>query len=65
MVYVTPTEGMIVRPGQHVGGEGKVYHHFLAHWREAWDVSTPQKSRGTQWLILQNREPQSWSFSIY
>lgn len=40
MVYITPTQDMVVRPGQHVGGEGKVYHHFLAHWREAWDVST-------------------------
>ena len=39
MVYVTPTEDMVVRAGQHVGGDGKVYHHFLAHWRDAWDVS--------------------------
>ena len=39
MVFVTPTPDMIVRPGQHVSGEGRVYHHYLAHWGEAWDVS--------------------------
>ncbi|KAI9813485.1 MAG: hypothetical protein M1827_004161 [Pycnora praestabilis] len=40
MVYVTPTQGMFVRPGQHVSGEGRVYHPYLAHWGEAWDKST-------------------------
>ncbi|PGH08322.1 hypothetical protein AJ79_06009 [Helicocarpus griseus UAMH5409] len=40
MVYVTPTRDMLVRPGQHVSGEGRVYHHYLAHWLEAWDRST-------------------------
>jgi hypothetical protein len=25
--------------GQHVTLEGQVYHHYLAHWAEAWDVS--------------------------
>ncbi|OJD18703.1 hypothetical protein AJ78_01318 [Emergomyces pasteurianus Ep9510] len=40
MVYVTPTQDMLVRPGQHVSGEGRVYHHYLAHWSEAWDRST-------------------------
>lgn len=39
MVYVTPTQGMTVRPGQHVSGEGRVYHPYLAGWREFWDVS--------------------------
>lgn len=41
MVYVTPTHDMVVRVGQHVTLEGRVYHHYLAHWLEAWDVSTP------------------------
>lgn len=40
MVYVTPTQDMAVRVGQHVTLEGRVYHHYLAHWAEAWDVST-------------------------
>ncbi|GFG02510.1 tumor susceptibility gene 101 protein [Aspergillus udagawae] len=39
MVYVTPTPDMAVRVGQHVTLEGKVYHHYLAHWAEAWDRS--------------------------
>ena len=39
IVYVTPTSDMVVRVGQHVTLEGKLYHHYLAHWAEAWDVS--------------------------
>jgi ESCRT-I complex subunit TSG101 len=39
LVYVTATDQMTVRPGQHVSGDGRVYHHYLAHWGEAWDVS--------------------------
>ncbi|KAJ5793433.1 hypothetical protein N7457_000032 [Penicillium paradoxum] len=40
IVYVTPTQGMTVRVGQHVSLEGQVFHHYLAHWAEAWDRST-------------------------
>ena len=34
LVYVSPTKGMNmrVRPGQHVSGEGRVYHWYLARW---------------------------------
>ncbi|KAF4156428.1 hypothetical protein CNMCM6936_005964 [Aspergillus lentulus] len=39
LVYVTPTQDMAVRVGQHVTLEGRVYHHYLAHWAEAWDRS--------------------------
>lgn len=38
MVYVTPTSEMLVRPGQHVSSDGRIYHHYLAHWAEARDV---------------------------
>ncbi|KAH8694951.1 UEV domain-containing protein, partial [Talaromyces proteolyticus] len=37
IVYVTPAADMVVRSGQHVTLEGRVYHHYLAHWAEAWD----------------------------
>ncbi|KAJ5707491.1 hypothetical protein N7488_007292 [Penicillium malachiteum] len=40
VVYVTPPQDMTVRVGQHVTLEGRVYHHYLAHWAEAWDRST-------------------------
>ncbi|KAI9734569.1 MAG: hypothetical protein M1834_002170 [Cirrosporium novae-zelandiae] len=40
MVYVTPTPDMMIRPGQHVSGEGKVYHPYLSHWAEASERST-------------------------
>ncbi|KAL8823914.1 MAG: hypothetical protein Q9191_005446 [Dirinaria sp. TL-2023a] len=34
MAFVTPTKGMAIRPGQYVSGEGRVYHPYLAEWRE-------------------------------
>ncbi|EXJ54816.1 hypothetical protein A1O7_10157 [Cladophialophora yegresii CBS 114405] len=39
MCYVTPTDDMVIRPGQHVGGDGRIYHPYLAHWREHWERS--------------------------
>ncbi|KIX92355.1 uncharacterized protein Z520_11963 [Fonsecaea multimorphosa CBS 102226] len=39
MCYVTPTEEMMIRPGQHVGGDGRIYHPYLARWREHWERS--------------------------
>lgn len=63
MVYVTPTNDMVVRVGQHVTLEGRVYHHYLAHWLEAWDVSDGfQKSKllGLQYIIeIYDRRPPS------
>jgi ESCRT-I complex subunit TSG101 len=38
-VYVTPAEGMMIRAGQHVDPQGKVYHPYLVGWAEFWDVS--------------------------
>ncbi|KAH9867218.1 hypothetical protein IAQ61_007810 [Plenodomus lingam] len=40
MVYMTPSQDMVVRPGQHVGGDGRVYHPYLAQWAQYWDKST-------------------------
>ncbi|KAF2424247.1 UEV-domain-containing protein [Tothia fuscella] len=40
MVYVTPAQDMLVRPGQHVSGDGKVYHPYLAQWGMYWDKSS-------------------------
>ncbi|RDW67360.1 putative endosomal sorting complex protein TSG101 [Aspergillus mulundensis] len=37
IVYVKPTQDMAVRVGQHVTLEGRVYHHYLAHWAGAWE----------------------------
>lgn len=39
LVYVTPTETMVVRPGQHVDPQGQVYHPYLVGWTTFWDVS--------------------------
>ncbi|KAG6001702.1 hypothetical protein E4U21_003905 [Claviceps maximensis] len=35
-VYVTPTETMMVRPGQHVDPQGLVYHPYLVGWAQSW-----------------------------
>nr|XP_036584916.1 UEV domain-containing protein [Colletotrichum truncatum]KAF6794684.1 UEV domain-containing protein [Colletotrichum truncatum] len=40
LVYVTPTESMMVRPGQHVDPQGQVYHPYLVGWSAFWDKST-------------------------
>ncbi|RXG45145.1 hypothetical protein VDGE_30046 [Verticillium dahliae] len=40
LIYVTPTEHMVVRPGQHVDPQGQVYHPYLAGWSTFWDKST-------------------------
>ncbi|KAF1986432.1 UEV-domain-containing protein [Aulographum hederae CBS 113979] len=40
MIYVTPAQGMAVKAGQHVSGEGRVYHPYLAQWARYWDKSS-------------------------
>ncbi|KAK4168409.1 ESCRT-I component [Cladorrhinum sp. PSN259] len=40
LVYVTPTETMVVRPGQHVDPQGQVYHPYLVGWATFWDKSS-------------------------
>ncbi|KAF2774357.1 UEV-domain-containing protein [Teratosphaeria nubilosa] len=37
MVYVTPGRDMNIRPGQHVGVDGRVYHPYLADWVRMWN----------------------------
>lgn len=39
IVFVKPDKDMLVRPGQHVSGDGRVYHPYLAQWAKYWDVS--------------------------
>ncbi|KAI0018631.1 UEV domain-containing protein [Xylariomycetidae sp. FL0641] len=38
--YVTPTDTMTVRPGQHVDPQGRIYHPYLVGWAEFWDKSS-------------------------
>ncbi|KAK3316945.1 ESCRT-I component [Apodospora peruviana] len=40
LAYVTPTENMMVRPGQHVDPQGQVYHPYLVGWSTFWDKSS-------------------------
>lgn len=38
IIYVTPTDSMVIRPGQHVDQQGQVYHPYLVGWQQFWDV---------------------------
>jgi hypothetical protein len=55
MVYVVPLQGMMIRPGQHISGEGRVYHPYLANWEKLWDVSQRQSNESCRaadsWII--------------
>ncbi|KAJ2976827.1 hypothetical protein NQ176_g4717 [Zarea fungicola] len=42
MIYVTPTQTMVIRAGQHVDPQGQVYHPYLVGWQQFWDKSTLQ-----------------------
>ncbi|CAM1501149.1 Fc.00g103110.m01.CDS01 [Cosmosporella sp. VM-42] len=42
LIYVVPTETMMIRPGQHVDPQGLVYHPYLVGWAEFWDKSNLQ-----------------------
>ncbi|RMD42123.1 hypothetical protein DV735_g3000, partial [Chaetothyriales sp. CBS 134920] len=59
IVYVTPTEEMVVRQGQHVAGDGRIYHHYLAHWPDAWDRSHVADLLTVLSAIFANEPPQS------
>ncbi|KAK5954430.1 Suppressor protein stp22 of temperature-sensitive alpha-factor receptor and arginine permease [Knufia fluminis] len=38
IIYVTPTDDMAIRPGQHVSpSDGRIYHPYLAKWRDEWE----------------------------
>lgn len=54
MGYVTPAKDMAVRPGQYVSGEGRLYHPYLAEWRE--DVSGSEVSSSTCIVRRSKRE---------
>ncbi|KAF1927523.1 UEV-domain-containing protein [Didymella exigua CBS 183.55] len=40
IVYIKPDQDMLVRSGQYVSGDGRVYHPYLAQWAKYWDKST-------------------------
>ncbi|KAI1850361.1 hypothetical protein JX266_004219 [Neoarthrinium moseri] len=40
LAYVNPTESMMIRPGQHIDPQGRIYHPYLVGWAEYWDKSS-------------------------
>ncbi|KAH7313791.1 UEV domain-containing protein [Stachybotrys elegans] len=57
LVYVIPTQTMIVRPGQHVDPQGQVYHPYLVGWAEFWDKSTLQDFLGVLTDVFAKEPP--------
>ncbi|EAT76536.2 hypothetical protein SNOG_16164 [Parastagonospora nodorum SN15] len=49
MVYITPSQDMAVRPGQHVSGDGRVYHPYLAQWAQYWDFCEASSPKSHQY----------------
>ncbi|KXT08228.1 hypothetical protein AC579_1293 [Pseudocercospora musae] len=39
VAYVVPGKEMVVRPGQHVGVDGRIYHPYLRDWSRMWDTA--------------------------
>lgn len=56
MIYVTPTQTMVIRAGQHVDPQGQVYHPYLVGWQQFWDVRDLDVMRTCglvgKWLII-------------
>ncbi|KAH6987275.1 UEV domain-containing protein [Ilyonectria destructans] len=57
MVYVVPTENMMIRPGQHVDPQGLVYHPYLVRWAEFWHKSNLQDLLGIVTDIFAKEPP--------
>ncbi|KAH7121319.1 UEV domain-containing protein [Dactylonectria macrodidyma] len=57
MVYVVPTEVMMIRPGQHVDPQGLVYHPYLVRWAEFWHKSNLQDLLGIVTDIFAKEPP--------
>ena len=53
IAYATPTANMVVRAGQYVSGEGRIYHPYLAGWSA--EVS-PEGFTYTHWTAVRLEE---------
>ncbi|KND87573.1 hypothetical protein TOPH_07751 [Tolypocladium ophioglossoides CBS 100239] len=60
LVYATPTETMMVRPGQHVDPQGQVYHPYLVRWSEFWDKSTLEDFLNVLSDVFAKEPPGQW-----
>ncbi|WPH02409.1 Hypothetical protein R9X50_00527200 [Acrodontium crateriforme] len=50
IVYVIPGKDMAIRPGQHVGVDGRVYHPYLRDWTQVRD-----RANVVEWLDILQR----------
>lgn len=57
MCYVVPTPQMLIRPSKHVDLSGKIYHPYLAYWRDRPDESTLLDFLGVLQGIFGNEPP--------
>ncbi|KAF7543809.1 hypothetical protein G7Z17_g10447 [Cylindrodendrum hubeiense] len=57
MIYVVPTDTMMIRPGQHVDPQGLIYHPYLVRWAEFWHKSNLQDLLGIVTDIFAKEPP--------
>lgn len=63
IAFVTPTRNMAVRPGQYVSVEGRVYHPYLAGWKQ--DVSRSLFPSHHDQLLKVSAKQNSWLSAIF
>ena len=57
IVYVTPGQEMVIRPGQHVGVDGRVYHPYLADWTRMWERCSVEELLGFLGQVFEREPP--------
>ncbi|GAO47473.1 UEV-domain-containing protein [Saitoella complicata NRRL Y-17804] len=57
LVFVEPTAGMMVRRGNYVDGEGRVYHPCLAHWNASDPMASNLVETSKQLQEVFSKEP--------
>ena len=67
MIYVTPSDGLVIRAGQHVDPQGRVYHPYLARWADHSDVSVVRHpySEPEKHADVRYRSPTYSTFLLY
>ncbi|EMC99236.1 hypothetical protein BAUCODRAFT_65568 [Baudoinia panamericana UAMH 10762] len=57
IAYVNPGIDMLIRPGQHVGVDGRVYHPYLRDWERMWDRASVAEFLGFLQQVFAKEPP--------
>src|ERR1700761_4829917 len=53
LVFVRPAQDMMIRPSQHVGTDGRIYHPYLSQWAKYWDVSSVLSTQHKPLILIE------------